>query len=110
VSPDDRSGGDEIAFVKVRYKEPTGTQSRLIDRPVEVRDEEPSVDFRFAAAVAGFGMILRDSEHRGSITTEQVLRLAERGLGADRQGYRRGFLDLVHSYRRLGEATDRDGG
>jgi hypothetical protein len=46
-------------------------------------------------------MILRDSQHRGSITTDQVLELAERGLGEDLDGYREGFIELVRAYRRI---------
>jgi Ca-activated chloride channel family protein len=97
----DRSGRGELAFVKLRYKEPLGTESRLIERPVGLEVEDPSDDFEFASAVAGFGMILRGSEHRGSITVRQVLALAEDGLGADLDGYRSEFMELVRAYRGL---------
>jgi Ca-activated chloride channel family protein len=101
-----RNDDGELAFVKVRYKDPDGAESRLIERPVADRIRRPSADFRFASAVAGFGMILRESEHRGSITTGEVLRLAEQGLGPDSEGYRRGFLELVWTYQSLTEATE----
>ena len=97
----DRTGRDELAFVKLRYKEPRGTESRLIEWSVGLETEDPSDDFQFASAVAGFGMILRDSEHRGSITVRQVLALAEDGLGADLDGYRSEFMELVQAYRSL---------
>jgi Ca-activated chloride channel family protein len=96
-----RSGRGELAFVKVRYKRPQEDESRLIERPVGLGIENPSDDFQFASAVAGFGMILRESEHRGSITVRQVLALAEDGLGADLDGYRSEFMELVRAYRGL---------
>ena len=97
----DRARGEELAFVRLRYKEPRGTESRLMERPVGIDMSEPSDDFEFATAVAGFGMILRDSEHRGSMSVRHVLALAEDGLGADLDGYRGEFIELVHAYERL---------
>jgi Ca-activated chloride channel family protein len=96
-----RDHGDELVFVRIRYKRPHGTESRLIERPVRDVVGEVSSDFSFAAAVAGFGMLLRESPHRGSISTRQVLALAEEGLGSDPDGARRGFLDLVWAYEAL---------
>ncbi len=52
-------------------------------------------DFRFAASVASFGMLLRDSKHKGSATYDDVLQVAEGAMGPDAGGYRAGFLDLV---------------
>lgn len=97
----DRASSQELAFVRVRYKEPRGSRSRLLEHPVTPGSTAVSEDFRFAAAVAGFGMLLRESEHRGSLTASRVLSLAREGLGVDPEGYRRGFLDLVRSYREL---------
>ena len=88
----------ELLTLKLRYKEPAGQSSRLLEYPV--RDSgrgygQASRDFRFAAAVASFGMILRDSPHRGNVTLDGVLELAEEGRGTDRHGYRTQFLELV---------------
>jgi Ca-activated chloride channel family protein len=58
-------------------------------------------DARFAAAVAPFGMLLRDSPHRGHASFESVLTLAKFGLGADRNGHRAGFVALVKRARAL---------
>ena len=73
-----RSGveSDEWLTVQLRYKEPDGTTSRLLTHPVRVRRPaaEPTGDFRFAAAVAAFGLVLRESEYRGTATLDQVLR------------------------------------
>ncbi len=90
---------EELLFVKLRYKDPDGRRSRLIERPVLDRVDDPSTDLRFAAAVAAFGMILRDSEHCGDFTLRDVARLAGGSLGEDREGYRREFLNLVELAR-----------
>jgi len=54
-----------------------------------------SADFRFAASVAAFGMLLRDSPHRGDLGWEQVEQLARDSSGPDKGGHRAAFLDLV---------------
>ena len=96
------SFGDELMFVKVRYKDPEGTRSRLLQQPVADRPRSPSSDFRFATAVAGFGMLLRESEHAGNLTLNDVVRLAEKGKGNDPRGYRGEFIRLVEATRDLG--------
>ena len=58
-------------------------------------------DLKFAAAVAGFGMILRDSEYKGSATIQRVLEWAEEGKGADINGYRADFIELVRRAQTL---------
>ncbi|HEX6924727.1 MAG TPA: von Willebrand factor type A domain-containing protein, partial [Longimicrobiaceae bacterium] len=99
--PSDGSRAAELAFVKVRYKDSDREQSRLLEHPVPDRVDPPSRDLTFAAAVAGFGMLLRESEHRGSLDVHQVLELARRGQGEDPEGYRADFISLVQAYRRL---------
>jgi Ca-activated chloride channel family protein len=97
------AGTDEWLTVQLRYKEPTGSRSRLLTHPVRVRGNvgEPAGDFRFAAAVAGFGMVLRDSEYRGTATLDQVLELARGAEGPDPDGERAEFVRLVESARLL---------
>ncbi|QEH32746.1 hypothetical protein OJF2_12250 [Aquisphaera giovannonii] len=63
--------------------------------------ESASRDLRFAAAVAGFGMLLRDSPHKGDMTFARVEDLAAPAVGDDPGGYRGEFLDLVRSARAL---------
>ena len=92
---------DELMYVKVRYKDPDGERSKLLDQPVLDRTDAPSGDFRFAAAVAGFGMLLRDSEHAGDLTLDDVVALAEKGRGDDPRGYRGEFIRLVEATRDL---------
>jgi Ca-activated chloride channel family protein len=89
------STSGELLAVKLRYKAPEGSRSRLLERIVPDHVGPASEDVRFAAAVAAWGMLLRDSEHRGTATFESVLALAEGAIGADPAGYRREFVELV---------------
>ncbi|MET0396622.1 MAG: VWA domain-containing protein [Longimicrobiaceae bacterium] len=97
----------ELLNVKLRYQPPQGGASRLIEQPVRDRPAaaSPSADFRFAAAVAEWGLLLRDSRFRGDATHEQVLALARGALGEDRHGYRREFVRLVEDSRRIAAAA-----
>jgi Ca-activated chloride channel family protein len=95
------AAGSELLFVKLRYKEPTGDSSRLLSHVVADRVAQPSSEFTFAAAIAEFGMILRDSEYKGTATLEDAISLAQRSLGADPRGYRAEFVRIVQSYQRL---------
>ena len=100
------SDSDESFTIKLRYKLPEGERSNLIARPIadEGRDfREASEDFKFAAAVASFGMILCDSPHKGKSTFATALLQAEEAKGTDPKGYRREFIELV----RKAEAIDR---
>jgi Ca-activated chloride channel family protein len=88
----------DLLTVKARYKLPDGWFSKKREWTVQdggAHLHQASTDFRFAAAVAAFGMILRDSPHRGTANHDLVLELAGNGLGQDPHGYRRGFLELV---------------
>jgi len=89
----------EFAWLKLRYKDPQSAQSKLLEYPLERRLarklEQTSDDFRFAAAVAAFGQILRGGEHTGEYRLEQVMELAKRSRGQDEQGYRAEFVRLV---------------
>ncbi len=93
---------DEMLYVKVRYKDRDGTKSRLLEHAVADRTGTGSADLRFAAAVAGFGMLLRDSEHAGTFTLDDVVKLAEKGKGDDPRGYRGEFIRLAEATRDLG--------
>lgn len=100
------AGRDELLFVQLRYKRPGEASSRLLRHAVRSGDAARTVgaaspDFRFAAAVAGFGMLLRESEHRGAATTEDVLALARGAVGDDPGGHRAEFLGLVERWRRV---------
>ncbi|MEO6874899.1 MAG: von Willebrand factor type A domain-containing protein [Opitutaceae bacterium] len=88
----------ELLTLKVRFKEPTGTVSRKLVFPLTdsgAAFATASADFKFAAAVAEFGMILRDSPHKGTATLADVLVWAQAGTDSDAGGYREEFIELV---------------
>lgn len=111
-NPSAAASAGEMMTVKLRYKAPDGDTSQLIERPVvsPAGDAITSSDnFYFSAAVAAFGMILRDSEYKGTATTGQVLALARDAQGEDAEGYRAEFIRLVKDYQDIvaaeGEST-----
>jgi Ca-activated chloride channel family protein len=98
------ASSNEMLTLRVRYKLPTADTSTKMDVPLVDRGASfarASQDFRFAAAVAEFGMILRNSPYRGNARMESVLDIAEGSRGADRNGYRREFISLVQKARGL---------
>jgi secreted protein with Ig-like and vWFA domain len=98
----------ELLTLKLRFKQPQGDQSTLKEFPLTDAGaawNASSPDFRWAAAVASFGMLLRESPHRGSSTWDAVAELAREGLGEDRGGYRAEFLTLVDRARQLVPVT-----
>ncbi|MGB6849211.1 MAG: VWA domain-containing protein, partial [Thermoanaerobaculia bacterium] len=70
------SDSEELLFVKLRYKAPHGAESKLITHPVRDSNDRPSADLTCTSAVAGFGMLLRDSEYCGDFALTDVLDLA----------------------------------
>lgn len=98
------TNSNEMLTVKLRYKKPEGEKSELIERAlVDERKSfgKASGDFKWAAAVAEFGMILRGSEFKDNATFGGVRELAEEAKGTDANGYRAGFLALVRKAERL---------
>ncbi len=90
----------ECMNIKLRYKAPDGDKSILLEHPVldeKLGINQTSNNFRFAAAVAEFGLLLRQSKYAGDGDLEQVQELAENAQGTDKEGYRREFLSLVES-------------
>jgi Ca-activated chloride channel family protein len=88
----------EILTVKLRYKKPDGNKSQLLDIPLADKNiaiAKASENFKFSAAIAEFGMLLRDSEFKGQSSYEDVLELAKQGKGPDSFGYRTEFIKLV---------------
>ncbi len=89
---------DELLTLKIRYKEPSGDVSRKLEFPLIDRGAKfaaASADFKFAAAVAGFGLILRDSPYKGTATLTDVANWANAGIADDPGGHRSEFVDLV---------------
>ena len=91
---------DELVTVKLRYKEPDGEKSRLMSHIVKTKVgsmDRATNNLKWSASVAGFGMLLRDSEHIESFTYNDVIKLAETAVGKDLEGYRRECLQLMRS-------------
>ena len=89
---------NDVLTVKLRYKEPQGSSSKLLAQPLvgaPVAIGQASPDFRFAAAVAQFGMLLRQSEQRGTATWAATEQLAAGARGTDADGYRAELVRLV---------------
>ena len=103
-----KHSGDELAFVKLRFKQPDAETSTLIERPIK-RSEiatEASPRLQFAAAVAAFADRLRGGEHLGQFDLAQIARLANGARNDDRFGYQSEFLQLVNRAQTLsGEAA-----
>ncbi len=94
----------ELGFVKIRYKLPKSDTSRLITTPIDGRFEVRSFeaaprDARFATAVAGFAELLRGGRYTGSLSYDDVLRMANASRGPDEFGYRSEFVELVRAAR-----------
>ena len=91
---------DELLTVKFRYKDPNGEKSKLIEKTLqdfEIELNETSDNFRFSAAVAGYGMLLRDSQFSGNLSFDDVVGLATKSKGDDVEGYRSEFIQLVRT-------------
>ncbi len=95
---------EDLVNVKLRYKLPDEKQSRFtrkIAKNHQLSIEQTSENFRFSAAVAGFGLLLRNSKYKGDADCEMILDLAENAQGKDEFGYREEFIELVSIYRDL---------
>ncbi len=98
----------DVLTVKLRYKEPQGSASKLLAQPLAgaaVPIAQASADQQFAAAVAEFGLLLRQSEERGTATYASAARLAQAGRGPDTEGYRAELLRLVQLAEGLSPAS-----
>ena len=89
----------ELAFVKVRYKLPNESVSKLMTTPVHI-DQQASGDLlretNWAEAVAGYGQLLAGGKFTGKLTYDDVLKQAEANKGNDPFGYRAEFITLIH--------------
>ena len=98
--------GAELAFVKIRFKAPDGSTSEKMQFPIEKSQvkaafADGSTDFRFAAGVAGFGQLLRGSKYGIGYNYSDVAVILNAATGADANGERRQFLQLVDNARAL---------
>lgn len=100
------TGGDanELGFLRLRYKAPGATESRLIETPIANETTGPETEARFAVAMAAFGELLRGSQHLGDWGWDDATALANGAKGKDQFGYRADAIELM----RLAEAIDRN--
>jgi Ca-activated chloride channel family protein len=97
---------DELAYLKLRYKQPDSDSSILVERPIQRGDIENSLDnssetYRFSAAVAGFAQLLRDNRHMHDCDYDALIKLATESRGDDPFGYRSEFINLVKTAQAL---------
>lgn len=104
---ENQSNENEILTVKFRYKQPNGSKSILLESVLEASDanfESASNNFRFASAVAAFGMKLRGSESVENMNYTQLMGFARAAKGEDEEGYRAEFIKLVETAQLLDRA------
>lgn len=99
-----KNASDEIATVKFRYKEPDGEVSKLesvvvVDKPEAAA--KTSNDFKFAAAVAEYGLLLRNSQYKQHADFDQLISMAKAAKGEDENGYRAEFIRMAESTKNL---------
>ena len=98
------SKSEELLTIKLRYKQPDGNVSQKIERPVSeqiLTEKGISDNFRFAAAVAEFGMLLRNSEFKKNASYQHAAQLAKGAMGQDENGYRRELVDMIETMSAL---------
>lgn len=100
-TPSTESG--EWCHVKMRYKQPDGVSSKLLEQSIVpvTKVDKTSDNFRWSAAVAGFGLSLRNSPFKGDVNYTMIRELAKSAKGEDPNGYRKEFINLVDQVERL---------
>ncbi|MFT3981218.1 MAG: von Willebrand factor type A domain-containing protein [Ferruginibacter sp.] len=101
---------DEVMTIKFRYKQPDGDVSRLIINSVkdkQLKIANTSDNYRFVAAVASFGMLLRNSEFKANASYASVLLLAKSATAKDKEGYRSEFINLVETASALAKKQNK---
>ena len=104
LGPGTAHARQELLTVNVRYKAPIGGESKLLTLSINNTPRhwpEATPDFRFSAAVASFGMLLRDSEYKGRATYAVAAEMARAARSDDRNGHRGEFIELVELAGRL---------
>jgi len=107
----EKVSNNEYLNIKIRYKKPDGITSMLLEKPVKGSVKEfsyASENLRFAASVAEFGMILRNSEFKGNSTLDLAITMAGSARGEDEDGYRAEFIRMMKTVRDLKLISERD--
>jgi Ca-activated chloride channel family protein len=97
---------DEVMNIKLRYKKPDGDKSILIEHPLQdenIAFNSTSENFRFASSVAEFGILLRNSQYKGTADFSSVKQTAQSAMGNDAEGYRKEFIQLIKKASSLKE-------
>ena len=103
-APSDAEASDELLTLKIRYKAPDGDKSDKLEFPIIDNGNgfaHASDDFKFASAVASFGMLLRNSEHKGNATYAGVIETAAASKDHDPHGYRQEFVEVAKRAKEL---------
>jgi Ca-activated chloride channel family protein len=98
------NASNELLTLKMRYKAPDGDTSKKLEWAITDDGKAFSAasgDMQFASAVAGFGMMLRNSQYKGNLTYAATLELAQGGIGEDPHGYRKEFVEMVRTAKEL---------
>ena len=101
---------DELAFLRLRYKSPKGNTSKLLEFPIDKSSmttnlTQTSDNYRFSAAVAGFGELLQGGENLSTMTQNDIIALAQQSKGKDKNGYRGEFISLMKLAQALSPVT-----
>src|SRR5262249_28287328 len=101
----------EWLTVRMRYKHPETEKASEVSAvvPPDGLAKEASADFRFAAAAAAFGMLLRDSEYRGAVDYAKVMEWAKPAVGDDKGGHRAEFVRIVERAKDIAEKAKEAG-
>jgi Ca-activated chloride channel family protein len=105
----DEKYNDELLTLNLRYKDPKESKSKLIEKVIENKiapSNKTSNNFKFSSAVAGLGMLLRDSKYKGDLTYDSVLELAKSAKGEDEEGYRAECISLIENASLLSQNTE----
>lgn len=95
---------EELLTLNLRFKQPDGDKSQLLEFPLSDRRDtasRPSRDFEWSAAVAGFGMLLRNSQYKGQASLDVITELAQGSKGPDANGRRQEFLDMINATKAI---------
>ncbi|MCP1223565.1 VWA domain-containing protein [Sebaldella sp. S0638] len=98
----------DIATFKLRYKEPDGDKSKELKEVLkqDIYKKNNTNDFNFAVSAAEFGMLLRNSEHKGNLTYEDVLKLAKNNKENDKYGYKAEFIQMIEKAAEIEKASE----
>lgn len=95
--------GDELGFVSLRWKEPGEDESTLVDFAIPAAASDPGREAQFAAAIAGFGQLLRDNSFLGDWGYDEAIALANANRGEDEFGYRQEAVQLMRLAQSLSQ-------